>query len=90
MASDYPSKFVILGYFVDKQEAGTGEERCEWSDDLFDRFDKHIVDACKGTPVEDPSGEARAIMAIMALNAPGSQAAKKAKNAVAAYVAYRT
>ena len=90
MASDYPSKFIILGYFVDKQEAGSGEERREWSDDLFDRYDKHIVEACKGTPVQDPSDEARAIMAIMALNAPGKQAPTKAKNAVAAYVAYRT
>jgi hypothetical protein len=90
MASDYPSKFIILGYFIDNQDAGTGEERATWANDLFDRFDKHIVEACKGTPVEDPSDEARAIMAIMALNAPGSQAPKKAKNAVAAYVAYRT
>lgn len=90
MASDYPSKFMILGYFIDNQDAGTGEERATWADDLFDRYDQHIVDACKGTPVEDPSAEARAIMAIMALNAPGSQAAKKAKNAAAAYVAYRT
>ena len=90
MASDYPSKFIILGYFIDKQDAGTGEKRAKWSNDLFDRFDKHIVEACKGTPVEDPSNEARAIMAIMALNAPGKQAPTKAKHAAAAYVAYRT
>jgi hypothetical protein len=90
MASDYPSKFIILGYFIDKQDAGTGEKRTKWSDDLFDRFDKHIVAACKGTPVENPSDEARAIMAIMALSAPGKPAPKKAQNAVAAYVAYRT
>src|SRR5687768_806116 len=43
MASDYPSKFIILGYFIDKQESGTGEDRREWSDDLFDRYDEHIV-----------------------------------------------
>ena len=90
MASDYPSKFIILGYFIDNQVAGSGEERAAWAEDLFERYDQHIVEACKGTPVEDSSAEARAIMAIMALNAPGSQAAKKAKNAVAAYVAYRT
>jgi hypothetical protein len=90
MASDYPSKFVILGYFIEKQEPGTGEERAEWSDDLFDRFDDHIIEACKGTAVEDPSDEARAIMAIMALKAPGKQSPTKARNAVAAYVAYRT
>ena len=90
MASDYPSKFIILGYFIEKQEAGTGDERATWAGDLFDRYNKHIVEACKGTPVEDPSAEAGAIMAIMALNAPGSQAPKKARNAVAAYVAYRT
>lgn len=90
MAADYPSKLIILGYFIDNQVAGTGEERAAWADDLFERYDQHIVDACKGTPAEDASAEARAIMAIMALNAPGSQPAKKAKNAVAAYVAYRT
>ena len=90
MASDYPSRLVILGYFIDKQDAGTGDKRAKWSDDLFDRFDEHIVDACQGTPAQDPSEEARAIMAIMALNAPGKQAPTKAKNAVAAYVAYRS
>lgn len=90
MASDYPSKLIILGYFIDNQDAGTGDARATWAEDLFERYDRHIVDACKGTPAEDASAEARAIMAIMALNAPGSQAAKKAQNAVAAYVAYRT
>src|SRR5688500_6353984 len=59
MASDYPSKFIILGYFVDKQEAGNDDERREETDDLFDRFDKHLVKTTKNTPVEHPSEATR-------------------------------
>lgn len=89
MPSDYPSKLIILGYFVDKQNAGDEAKRVKWSEDLFARFDAHVVAACKAGGLNDPSDEARAIMAVMAENAPGSNPKAKAGNAVAAYLTYR-
>lgn len=89
MPSDYPSKIVILGYFVDKQAAGDRDDRTAWSDDLFARFDHHIVAACAAGGYDDPSEEARAIMAVMAENAPGGSPKTKANRAVASYLAYR-
>ena len=89
MPSDYPGKIIILGYFVDKQEPGDTAERAEWSEDLFTRFDAHIVAACKAGGLNDPSDEARAIMAVMAENAPGASPKTKAGHAVAAYLTYR-
>jgi hypothetical protein len=89
MPSDYPGKIIILGYFIDKQDAGDPDERAEWSEDLFTRFDAHIVAACKAGGLNDPSDEARAIMAVMAENAPGGSPKTKAGHAVAAYLAYR-
>jgi len=88
MSSDYPSKLVILGYFVDKQDAGTTEKRAKWSDDLFTRYNQPIVAACSAAGY-DPSEEARAIMAVMSLNAPGASPQTKAQRAVQAYLEYR-
>jgi hypothetical protein len=89
MASDYPSKIVLLGFFVQNKEAGTPEEREGFSDDLFTRFDGHIVTACAAGGLPPPSAEARAIMAVMALNAPGAAAKTKAGHAVKAYLSHR-
>ena len=89
MPSDYLSKIIILGYFIDKQNAGDDGKRTQWSEDLFTRFDAHIVGACTAAGLNDPSDEARAIMAVMAENAPGAAPKTKAGHAVAAYLAYR-
>ena len=89
MPSDYPGKIIILGYFVDKQDGGDAAKRAKWSEDLFTRFDAHIVAACKAAGLNDPSDEARAIMAVMAENAPGGAAKTKAGHAVAAYLVHR-
>ena len=89
MPSDYPSKIIILGYFVDKQDGGDSAKRAEWSEDLFKRFNAHIVTACKAAGLSDPSDEARAIMAVMAENAPGGAPKTKAGHAVAAYLVHR-
>jgi len=90
-ASDYPSKVILVGYFIQEQEAGTTEERDEFDQELFDKFDKHIKAACAAAqpPLEGPSPEARALMAVMALHARGGTNERRAGNAVQAYLIHR-
>ena len=90
-ASDYPAKVVLVGYFIQEQEAGSADEREEFSQDLFDKFDAHIKAACAAAepPLEDPSAEARALMAVMALHARGGTSQRRAGNAVEAYLIHR-
>jgi len=90
-ASDYPSKVILVGYFIQEQEAGTTEERDEFDQELFDKFDKHIKAACAAAqpPLERPSPEARALMAVMALHARGGTNERRAGNAVQAYLIHR-
>jgi hypothetical protein len=89
MPSDYPTKIVLIGFFVQNRRAGTPQQRQDFADDLFNRFDAHIIAACTAGGLPDPSDEARAIMAVMALNAPGAAPKTKAGNAVKAYLEYR-
>ena len=87
--SDYPSKLILLAYFIQEQDAGTREDREKLSQELFDAYDEHIAQLCAAaTPPIDPSAEARALIAIMALNAPGNKR-KQAQNAVEAYLVHR-
>ena len=87
--SDYPSKLMLVAFFVKEQGAGTNEQRAEFSQELFDDYDAHIVELCAAaTPPIEPSAEARALMAIMALHAPGNKK-KQAQNAVKAYLIHR-
>lgn len=89
--SDYPSKVILVGFFIQEQEAGTAEERDEFNQELFDKFDKHIKAACAAAqpPLEDPSPEARALMAVMAQHGPGGTSERRAKRAVEAYLVHR-
>ncbi len=89
--SDYPSKVILVGYFIKEQEAGTAEERAELSQELFDKFDKHINAACAAAqpPLPNPSPEARALMAVMARHAKGGTNERRAGNAAAAYLIQR-
>lgn len=88
-ASDYPSKLILLAFFVQEQEAGTREERDEFSQELFDAYDAHIVELCAAVmPPIEPSAEARALMAIMALHAAGNRK-KQAQKALEAYLIHR-
>jgi hypothetical protein len=89
-ASDYPAKIVLVGYFIQEGEAGTADERAEFGQELFDRYDDHILDACAAAepPLEDPSAEARALMAVMALHAKGNKK-QQAQRAVEAYLIHR-
>ena len=90
-ASDYPSKVILVGYFVQEQEAGTAEERAAFNQEIFDRFDRHINAACAAAqpPLVAPSPEARALMAVMALRAKGGTNERRAGNAVEAYLIHR-
>ena len=90
-ASDYPSKVILVGYFIQEKEAGTTEERDEFNQEIFDKFDKHIKTACAAAqpPLVDPSPEARALMAVMALHARGGTNERRAGNAVEAYLIHR-
>ena len=89
--TDYPSKIVLAGYFIQEQEAGTVEERDEFSQEIFDRYNDHIIAACAAAepPLSDPSAEARALMAIMAEHAKGGTPKRRAGDAVEAYLIHR-
>ena len=89
--SDYPSKLVLVGFFIQEQKAGEAADRDEFSQEIFDRYDQDIVAACNAAepPLTDPSAEARALMAIMAEHAKGSTAKRRAQNAVEAYLIHR-
>jgi hypothetical protein len=84
----YEAKFVLLGFFSQNQKAGTLQEREQFRDDAFNRFDQHITDAAQqaGLALSD---ESRSIIAMLATMAPGSAPKTKAGQAVRAYVEYR-
>lgn len=88
MASDYLAKIVLIGYYQQNQTAGSKDERDRFSEDIFTRFDRHIVDAAQQAGIE-LSEESRSIMAVLASMAPGASAKTRAGNAVAAYFEYR-
>jgi hypothetical protein len=88
MASDYLAKYVLIGYYQENQDAGTNEERAEWSEDVFARYDHHIIEAAEKAGL-DVSVESRSIMAVLATMAPGTAAKTRAGQAVNAYLLYR-
>jgi|SoiMethySBSTD1v2_1073268.scaffolds.fasta_scaffold941144_2 hypothetical protein len=88
--SDYPGRAILVGFFIQKQEAGSVAQRDQFSQELFDKFNDHIVAACRqATPPVDPSPRVRASLAVMAQNAPGGSNAAKARRAVQAYLTFR-
>jgi hypothetical protein len=88
--SDYPGRTILVGFFVQKQNAGTLKQREQFSQELFDKFDAHIVAACSAAnPPVDPSARVRASIAVMAQNAPGGNNGVKARRAVEAYLTFR-
>jgi hypothetical protein len=90
VASDYPGRTVLLGYFIENQDAGTAAKRQQFSDDLFDSFDAHIVKACAAvSPPIDPSPRIRATIAVMAQNAKGANDKIRSVRAVQAYLTFR-
>jgi hypothetical protein len=88
MTSDYLSKYVLVAYYAQEQDAGTKEEREKFSEDIFARFDHHIVAAAEQAGVE-LSVESRSIMAVLATRAPGASPKSRAGQAVRAYLEYR-
>ena len=90
MPSDYPGRAMLVGFFFENQKAGSAKQRQQFSDDLFNKFDAHIVAALKTvTPPVDPSARIRASIALMAQNAAGSNSGVKARKAVQAYLEFR-
>lgn len=88
MASDYLAKIVLIGFYGENQKAGTKEERDEFAEDIFARFDRHIVEAAARAGLE-LSEESRSIMAVLATMAPGASPKSRAGEAVKAYLEYR-
>jgi hypothetical protein len=88
MASDYLAKYVLIGFYNENQDPGTAEDRAEWSEDVFTRYDHHIVKAAEEAGLEI-SVESRSIMAVLATMAPGAAAKTRAGQAVNAYLHYR-
>ena len=88
--TDYPGRSVLVGLFFENQDAGTAAERDQFSQELFDKFDMHIVAGCAAaTPPLDPSARVRAAIAVMAQNAPGGNNGAKARRALQAYLTFR-
>jgi hypothetical protein len=89
--SDYPGRTMLVGFYVERQNAGTADQRQAFSQELFDKFDRHIVEALEAAdpPIEDPSARVRASIAVMAQNAPGSNNRVKARRAVQAYLDFK-
>jgi hypothetical protein len=85
---NYEAKFVLIGFYAQNQKAGTKEDRERWDQDVFDKFDRHILDACQQAGFE-PTDEARSIMAVLSNMSPGTAAKTRAGRAVAAYLEYR-
>jgi hypothetical protein len=79
---------MLLGFYAQEQEAGTPEERDRFSQDVFDRFNHHIVEAAAKAGIE-LSLEARSIVAVLATMAPGGAPKTKAGQAMKAYIEYR-
>jgi hypothetical protein len=82
---------MLVGYYFENKDAGSPEERQVFSQELFDKFDDHIVQALKAAdpPIKDPSPRIRASIAVMAQNAPGSNKGVKARRAVQAYLEFK-
>ena len=88
--SDYPGRIVLVGFSFENQNAGTAQQRKQFSEELFGKFDTHIVAGlAAATPPVDPSARVHGSIAVMAQNAPGSNNGVKARNAVQAYLAFR-
>lgn len=89
-ATDYPGRTILVGFYFENQSAGTAQERDQFSQEIFDKFDAHIRDGlAAATPPVDPSPRIRASIAVMAQNAPGSNSGVKARRAVEAYLTFR-
>ena len=89
-SSVFQAARILVGFFIQKQEAGTLAQRDQFSQELFDKFNDHILAACsQATPPVDPSPRVRASLAVMAQNAPGGSNAAKARRAVQAYLTFR-
>ena len=70
--SDYPGRTMLVAFFIENQDAGTAANRQQFSQELFDKFDAHIVAACAAaTPPVDPSPRGRASIAARGRNGPG-------------------
>ena len=84
----YEAKYVLIGFYNENQQAGTPQQRDQFRDNVFTRFDHHIIAAAQqaGLTLTD---ESRSIIAMMATMAPGSAPKTKAGQAVKAYVEYR-
>lgn len=84
----YEAKFVLLGFYSQNKSAGTLQEREQFRDNAFNRFDQHITDAAAeaGLTLSD---ESRSIIAMLATMATGAAPKTKAGQAVRAYIEYR-
>ena len=88
--SDYGGRTVLVGFFFENQKAGTAQQRERFSDELFEKFDAHILAALAAAmPPAEPSARVRGSIAVMAQNAPGGNNGVKARNAVRAYLEFR-
>ena len=87
MASDYLEEHVLIGYYAQQQDPGTPERLRQWSNYLFEDFNKHIIDRATKANL-DITLEGRSLMAVLARLSPGNTNEEKAGKAVKAYREY--
>ena len=85
---EYEAKFVLIGYYAQKQKVGTRTDRARWCLDVFEKYDTDITAACAQAGF-DPSDEARSIIAVLADMAPGGAPKTRAGQALQTYLEYR-
>ena len=83
---DYDLDIILIALFAHRHfEGGTDDSVTAYANDLFDRYNKHIVKAA-GDAGLDLDEKQRSVVAAIAAFAPGTTAKDQALEAIATYV----
>ena len=83
---DYDLDIILIALAVHRHFNGGAEDSvAAYANDLFDRYNKHIVKAA-GDAGFDFDAKARSVIAAIAAFTPGTTAKEQALDAVATYV----
>lgn len=83
---DYDLDIILIALVAHLQfEGGTEDSISAYANDLFDRYNKHIVKAA-GDAAIDLDERQRSVVAAIAALTPGATARDQAMDAVAAYI----
>jgi hypothetical protein len=83
---DYDLDIILIALVAHRQfEGGSEKSVTAYANDLFDRYNKHIVKAASGAGL-DLDAKQRSVVAAIAAMMPGTTAKDQALDAVAIYV----